>query len=109
MNDFTRNASGYNDPTAYVAIQNADRIRINVNVSTGNPRRKLDEEDTHEIKPCGFCLSDNVWVGEVYDLRLDDSDEDPFAVHCQQCKARGPIEDTRKRAIMAWNQFGEDD
>ena len=59
----------------------------------------------NEINPCGFCYNSNTFDHQGIAVR--DVEEGfcsrEFSVHCRQCGARGPVEDTPAQAIAAWN------
>ena len=107
MHDLSRNASGCADPTAYLALGRVERqSRHQGKAAAGSKPAPAKAQQRGGASPCPFCLNDRPYCDEVYGLRSgENGGEDPYAVHCMQCGARGPVEKTREQAIMAWNGY----
>ncbi len=57
-----------------------------------------------KIKPCPFCGSEDTELFKV-SMEIKGVDVDGWAVHCNECEARGPVLPIRTRARAAWNDL----
>lgn len=59
------------------------------------------------LKPCPFCETKENGDGKIR-MRIDESSEGYFAVVCW-CGGAGPMMESERRALEAWNARGPDD
>lgn len=61
--------------------------------------REMRGDDTMKIKPCPFCGTDDIRIGESTFK----------CIYCPTCGVRGPTTNTKTNAIKYWNDMPRDD
>lgn len=54
----------------------------------------------NELAPCPFCKSSEV---SAYETWYEDAERASFHVACDDCGARGPMNESKDGSIMCWN------
>jgi hypothetical protein len=69
---------------------------------TGPPIRRLSHVRSAQPAPCPFCGTSclvKIWADDP----IGDGEGQDARVHCGNCLAEGPVADTIRSAVGAWN------